>query len=136
MSCLVYGEYYIIDLRVESHENELSISNESRSGKTTISALLQKLYSIQRGDIFIELQNIRYINSSSLREYIATVPQQLNIFSGNIIENIALGNLNPSITKVVRICQELGILKFIEALPQGFETILGENGVGLSGGEK
>ena len=71
-----------------------------------------------------------------MREYIATVPQQLNIFSGNIIENIALGNLNPSITKVVRICQELGILKFIEALPQGFETILGENGVGLSGGEK
>lgn len=113
-----------------------AIIGESGSGKTTIAALLQKLYPIKKGKIFIGSHNIDYYDNSSLRAVIAAVPQQLDIFSGNIIENIALGDLSPDMQHIIEICTELGIIPFIEKLPAGFNTTLGEHGIGLSGGEK
>jgi ATP-binding cassette, subfamily C, bacteriocin exporter len=113
-----------------------AIIGESGSGKTTIAALLQKLYPIKDGKILIGNQNIDYYNNSSLRSVVSAVPQQLDIFSGNIIENIALGDLSPDMEHIVDICTDLGIMPFIEKLPAGFNTFLGEHGIGLSGGEK
>lgn len=113
-----------------------AIIGESGSGKTTIAALLQKLYPIDSGKIYIGDQSIEYFTNHSMRQYISTVPQQLDLFAGSIIENIALGEFNPDIQRVVSICKDLKILKFIENLPNGFATRIGENGVGLSGGEK
>jgi len=71
-----------------------------------------------------------------MRDNVATVPQQLDLFSGTIIENIALGEFHPDMERIIDICKNLGILQFIENLPNGFATRLGEHGVGLSGGEK
>lgn len=113
-----------------------AIIGESGSGKTTLAAILQKLYPIEKGKIYIGDQNIDYFTSSSIRQIISTVPQQVDLFAGNIIENIALGDFEPNIERIISICRQLGILSFIEKLPNGFATGIGENGVGLSGGEK
>lgn len=72
----------------------------------------------------------------SLREIVSVVPQKIDLFAGNVTENIAVGAFDPDMEKIFRICRQLGILQFIEALPGGFETWLGENGTGLSGGQK
>ena len=113
-----------------------AISGESGCGKTTLAALLQKLYPLKSGKILIGNTNIEYIENQSLRKLVATVPQQLNLFAGNIIENIALGEFQPDLQRIVEICTTLGMLPFIEKLPNGFNTYLGENGAFLSGGQK
>lgn len=113
-----------------------AIIGESGSGKTTLAVLLQKLYSLNDGKIFIGEHNIHYFSNSSLRANVATVPQQLDLFSGTIVENIALGEFKPDMERIIVICKKLGIMQFIENLPNGFTTCIGEHGVGLSGGEK
>jgi ATP-binding cassette subfamily B protein len=67
---------------------------------------------------------------------VASVPQQLNLFAGNVIENIAIGEFHPDMQRITDICARLGMTSFIEKLPAGFETYLGENGASLSGGQK
>ena len=113
-----------------------AIVGESGSGKSTLATLLQKLYPISDGSITIGDYNLQYISNESLRRIISVVPQKLDLFAGNVIENIAVGETHPDIQKIVEICAQLGLIKFIEGLPAGFETYLGENGANLSGGEK
>jgi ATP-binding cassette subfamily B protein len=113
-----------------------AIIGESGSGKTTLAVLLQKLYPLNGGKICIGEHNIHYFSNSSMRENVATVPQQLDLFSGNIIENIALGEFHPDMERILEICKNLGMLPFIENLPNGFASRLGEHGIGLSGGER
>ncbi len=71
-----------------------------------------------------------------MRNLVSVVPQQIDLFSGNVIENIALGEDIPDIQRIIDITKSLGILEFIEKLPNGFNTYLGENGSQLSGGQK
>ncbi|MFW6100547.1 MAG: peptidase domain-containing ABC transporter, partial [Bacteroidota bacterium] len=113
-----------------------AIIGESGSGKSTLTYLLQKLYSLNEGTIRIGRYNIQYVGNRSLRSLIGVVPQQLNIFSGNVVENIAVGETEPDMEKVIRICYQLKLIEFIEQLPNGFHTWLGENGSTLSGGQK
>jgi len=113
-----------------------AIIGESGSGKTTITALLQKLYSLNSGSIFIGNYNLDHVSNKSLRKQIGVVPQKLDLFAGNVVENIAIGEFEPDMKKVIDICTQLGILEFIEQLPHGFNTYLGENGASLSGGQK
>lgn len=113
-----------------------AIVGESGSGKTTLAALMQNLYSLKSGKILIGDYDINYISNYSLRNLISVVPQQIDLFSGNVIENIALGEDFPDMQKILQITKNLGILNFIEKLPNGFQTYLGENGALLSGGQK
>jgi len=113
-----------------------AIIGESGSGKTTITALLQKLYPLNAGNVFIGDYNLQHISNKSLREQIGVVPQKLDLFAGNVVENIAVGEFEPDMKKVMDICTQLGILDFIEQLSKGFNTYLGENGASLSGGQK
>ena len=71
-----------------------------------------------------------------MRNCIGVIPQQLNLFSGNIIENIALGDSFPNVQRILDLSKQLGITEFVEKLPNGFETQIGENGAMLSGGQK
>jgi ATP-binding cassette subfamily B protein len=64
------------------------------------------------------------------------VPQRIDLFSGNVVDNIAVGDFNPDMTRVIEVCDKLGMTKFIEQLPNGFNTYLGENGATLSGGQQ
>jgi ATP-binding cassette subfamily B protein len=111
------------------------IIGESGSGKSTLISLLQNLYPLQGGNIQIGLFNIRYIENSCLRKIVSVVPQRIDLFAGNLVENIALGDYQPDMQKIVGICHQLGMMEFIEALPKGFGTYLGENGASLSGGQ-
>ncbi|MET1055898.1 MAG: peptidase domain-containing ABC transporter [Pedobacter sp.] len=113
-----------------------AIVGESGSGKTTLLSLLQNIYSLQSGSIQIGDFDIKYITNSSLRRIVGVVPQDVHLFAGNVIDNIALGDLEPDMKKIIRICGEINILEFIEKLPNGFETWLGENAGNLSGGQR
>ena len=113
-----------------------AIVGESGSGKTTLLSLLQNIYSLQSGSIQIGDYDIKYITNSSLRRVVGVVPQDVHLFAGNVIDNIAIGDLEPDMKKIIRICGEINILEFIEKLPNGFETWLGENAGNLSGGQR
>lgn len=113
-----------------------ALIGESGSGKSTISNLLQNLYPLQEGKIQIGEYDIKYISNYSLRKLVAAVPQQIHLFSGNVIDNIALGDEHPDMERIIAISKDVGILSFIESLPNGFRTHLGEDGALLSGGQK
>jgi len=113
-----------------------AVIGESGSGKTTLASLLQKLYPLNSGKITINDLDINHFSYESLRAIVSTVPQQLNLFSGNIVDNIAVGDLQPDMERILAIIQQLGLIPFIEKLPEGFNTQVGENGTSLSGGEK
>lgn len=91
---------------------------------------------MQSGTISIGDIDLQYIENSSLRQLVSVVPQKIDLFAGNVIENIAVGEFQPDMERVLNICNSIGIMEFIETLPAGFNTYLGENGASLSGGQK
>ena len=113
-----------------------AIIGESGSGKSTLISLIQNLYPVQSGNIRIGNYNLAQIGNESLRRIVGTVPQQIELFAGSIIENIAIGDFEPNMKKIVELSEQLGIQKFIEKLPNSYLTQIGENGASLSGGEK
>ncbi|WP_019943611.1 peptidase domain-containing ABC transporter [Dyadobacter beijingensis] len=113
-----------------------AVVGESGSGKTTLLALLQNIYPIEQGNIQLGGFDIKYLTNDSLRQMVSAVPQDVHLFAGNVISNIAVGEFEPDMKKIVSICQELDIMKFIENLPNGFNTYIGENGTSLSGGQR
>lgn len=113
-----------------------AIVGESGSGKTTLATLIQNLYPVNSGKITIGDYEVQYLSHYYLRTLIGVVPQQIDLFSGNVIENIAFGEDFPDMQRVIDLTKQLGILSFIEQLPNGFQTHLGENGSQLSGGQR
>jgi len=113
-----------------------AIVGESGSGKTTLASLLQHLYPIQAGKIQIGNYDINQVSNESLRSRISSVSQQIELYSGNITDNIALGDFEPDMKKITELCEQLGIREFIEQLPHSYMTLIGEQGASLSGGER
>ena len=113
-----------------------AIIGASGSGKTTLMSLLQHIYPIQEGRICIGDYDIAQIDNRSLRRRIGTVPQQVELFAGTVIENIAIGDLQPDMKRVADLIGQLGLKDFIERLPNGYMTYIGEHGASLSGGER
>jgi len=124
-----------LDLTIKKGEIT-AIVGESGSGKTTLVSLLQNLYPLQSGHIRIGSHDLRHITNRSLRQIVSVVPQKIDLFAGNVVDNIAVGEFNPDMGKVIEICEKLGMTNFIEQLPHGFNTSLGENGANLSGGQQ
>lgn len=125
------------DLNLEIKAGEwIGIVGTSGCGKSTLIKLLLKNYQIQKGKILIDNNDISYIDTISLRSQIGYVPQDIFLFSGTIAENISLGKIEVSFEEIVKAARKVGADKFIEKLPKKYETILGEHGAGLSGGEK
>ena len=116
--------------------NITAIVGESGSGKSSLISLLQNMYPLQSGSISIGDFDLRYIENSSLRQLVSVVPQKIDLFAGNVIDNIAVGDFQPDMQRILHICKSIGVLEFIETLPDGFYTYLGENGAALSGGQK
>lgn len=113
-----------------------AVVGESGSGKTTLISLLQNLYPLQSGHIRIGRYDLRHLTNQSLRKVVSVVPQKIDLFAGDVVDNIAVGDFNPDMGKVIEVCDKLGMTKFIEQLPYGFNTYLGENGAALSGGQQ
>ncbi len=124
-----------LDLTIKKGQTT-AIIGASGSGKTTLMSLLQHIYPIQEGRICIGGYDIAQIDNHSLRRRIGTVPQQVELFAGTVIENIAIGDLQPNMKRVADLVEQLGLKDFIESLPKGYMTYIGEHGASLSGGER
>jgi ATP-binding cassette subfamily B protein len=112
------------------------IIGESGSGKSTLLSLLQNLYPLKEGNITIGGLDLQHISNKSLRKVVSVVPQQIDLFAGTVIENIAIGDYEPDMQAVLELSKMLGISDFIELLPSGYNSLLGEQGVNLSGGQR
>ncbi|MCF6279696.1 MAG: peptidase domain-containing ABC transporter [Flavobacteriaceae bacterium] len=114
----------------------IAIVGESGSGKSTLGQVLQKFYSFENGSIIINnTTELQHVSTESWRNLVGVIPQDIHIFSGNVLDNILLG-AEDTPENVVQFCQEIGFEKFIAQFPQGYATILGEEGINLSGGQK
>jgi ABC-type transport system involved in Fe-S cluster assembly fused permease/ATPase subunit len=113
-----------------------AVVGHSGSGKSTLSRLLFRFYDVQKGGITIDGQDIRGITQDSLRHAIGIVPQDTVLFNDTIEYNIAYGRPGASRDEVVAAARAAAIHDFIESLPDGYATMVGERGLKLSGGEK
>jgi ABC-type bacteriocin transporter len=118
------------------YQKMTGIVGESGSGKSTLISILQNIYPVHSGHVFIGEYEMKYISNNSLRRIIAVVPQKIDLFAADVSTNISIGDVEPDMRKIIGICTMLGLTQFIDALPNGFQTQLGENGASLSGGQK
>lgn len=114
----------------------IAVVGASGAGKSTLSRLLFRFYDVGQGSIQINGQDIRSVTQSSLRAAIGIVPQDTVLFNDTIYYNIAYGRPEASREEVIAAAQAAHIHTFIESLPQGYESTVGERGLKLSGGEK
>jgi ATP-binding cassette subfamily B protein len=114
----------------------VAVVGASGSGKSTLGRLLFRFYDVQKGRITIDGQDIREVTQLSLRSAIGIVPQDTVLFNDSIYYNIAYGRPLATRAEVVEAAKVAHILDFIESLPDGWETTVGERGLKLSGGEK
>jgi ATP-binding cassette subfamily B protein len=114
----------------------IGLVGPSGSGKSSLFALLQRFYDVQSGRILIDGQDIAMVTQESLREAIAVVPQDVCLFHRSILENIRYGRPDASDDEVLDAVIAARCVHFIEALPEGVATIVGDRGIKLSGGQR
>ncbi len=114
----------------------VAVVGHTGAGKTTMANLLVKFYEPTRGRVLIDGIDSRNIKRSSLRRFVSYIPQETYLFQGTVIDNIRVVKPAASDEEVIRICEKLGIHKFISKLPSGYQTDVGEVGKRLSLGEK
>jgi len=114
----------------------VAVVGASGTGKSTLSRLLFRFYDVQQGRILINGQDIRKVTQSSLRAAIGIVPQDTVLFNDTIYYNIAYGRPDATHQEIIAAAQAAHIHEFVESLPQGYDTPVGERGLKLSGGEK
>ena len=124
-----------IDLDIEGGKMS-ALVGLSGSGKSTIMNLIPRFYNAKSGDIQIDSQSIYDVKIKSLREKISLVSQDTTLFDDTIKNNIAYANLDASESEIIEAAKLSFCDEFINELPQKYETIIGENGIRLSGGEK
>ena len=124
-----------IDLDIAAGEI-VALVGPSGSGKTTVCNLIPRLWDVTSGAIRIDGIDIRHVGVRSLRHQIGLVPQEATLFGGTIRENIAYGRLDASDAEIVEAATAASAHEFIAALPEGYETPLGDRGARLSGGQR
>ncbi len=114
----------------------VALVGPSGSGKSTIASLVLRFYDPQNGTIKVDDKTVSAYGLTELRDNMAIVPQDVQLFGGTIKENIAYGKPNASIAEIAEAAQKANALEFIDSFPQKFETIVGERGIQLSGGQR
>jgi len=114
----------------------IALVGMSGAGKTSLVNLLPRFYDVEKGQILIEGYDIRKVTLKSLRDQIGLVTQQTILFNDTVRNNISYGNLKCSDEELIRAAKAANAHDFIQKMPQGYETIIGEQGVKLSGGER
>ena len=115
---------------------KIALVGPSGGGKTTICHLIPRFYDVTSGEIEIDGTNIKEFTLDSLRKQIGIVQQDVFLFGGTIKDNILYGNLEASEEELIEAAKKANIYDYIQSLPKGFETEIGERGVKLSGGQK
>jgi ATP-binding cassette, subfamily C, bacteriocin exporter len=128
------------DISIELHKGEMVvIAGESGCGKSTLLQVLQKFYPYESGEVLVNSAPWSDISTVGWRNAIGSVPQDIRIFNGTLLENIAVSDLQQNqeeTGKIVRFCREYGFERFFQGFPMGYLTVLGEGGVHLSGGQQ
>ncbi len=114
----------------------VALVGPSGGGKSTICALLPRFYDVRAGSVLIDGQDVRDVTVRSLRQAIGIVQQDVYLFDGTIAENIAYGRPDATADEIREAARKANIEEFVESLPDGFETMVGERGARLSGGQK
>ncbi|GAJ01395.1 unnamed protein product, partial [marine sediment metagenome] len=119
------------------HPGELvALVGESGSGKSTIARLIPRFYDVSNGCITVDGIDIRDVTTASLRKNVVAAQQDVFLFSATIRDNIAFGAVNASMEQIVAVAKTAHLHDFVQSLPDGYDTWVGERGVTLSGGEK
>lgn len=124
-----------ISIHIKSGE-KIALVGASGAGKSTITSLLMRLYSIQQGSIKVDGQLIEEYNLSAYRNNIGIVPQEVILFGGTILENIAYGKPNATEAEVIAAAQKANAWEFIDGFPEKLKTVVGDRGIKLSGGQR
>ncbi|MBT2679885.1 ABC transporter ATP-binding protein [Bacillus sp. ISL-35] len=124
-----------IDLEI-NHGETVAFVGPSGAGKTTICSLIPRFYDVNSGSITVDGIDLRDMTKKSLRSQIGIVQQDVFLFTGTLRENIAYGSLGATHEDIVRAAKQAHLEDFIAALPDGYETQIGERGLKLSGGQK
>jgi subfamily B ATP-binding cassette protein HlyB/CyaB len=114
----------------------VALMGPSGSGKSTLAKLLQGFYMPSAGSIRIDGIDIRHLSANELRSYFGVVPQETILFSGTLYDNLLMASPHATFEQVVQAARMAEIHDVIERLPQGYQTEIGERGIGLSGGQK
>lgn len=114
----------------------MAIMGPSGCGKSTLAKLMQGFYIPVHGQIRVGGRDTQNLTANELRQFFGVVPQETRLFSGTLYENLVLANPHASFEQVIRACRMAEIHDTIERLPEGYQTQIGEHGVGLSGGQK
>jgi len=137
-ACFGYGEREIlknINLQIKSNSS-LAIVGASGSGKTSLCNIIARLWDVNKGEVFIGGHNVKDFTSESLLQNISMVFQKVYLFNDTIENNIKFGNPNATHDEVVQACKKACCHDFITSLKCGYDTVVGEGGSTLSGGEK
>ena len=124
-----------INFTINSGE-KLAVVGESGSGKSTLVKLLFRFYDVTSGSIEIDSVNIKTVTQQSLRKHMGIVPQDTVLFNESLYENIRYGNTQATKADIEKAIELAHLTRFVESLPKGVDTVVGERGLKLSGGEK
>jgi subfamily B ATP-binding cassette protein MsbA len=114
----------------------IALVGPSGAGKTTMANLILRFYDPTSGGVYVDGHDLKEVSLKSFRKQVAIVPQETILFSGTIADNIAYGKDHATYDEIVQAAKSANAHDFIEALPEGYYTCIGEGGIGLSGGQK
>ena len=130
-------EHVLHDVNLEVQPGEvLALVGPSGAGKSTLFNLIPRFYDPSVGRVCVDGYDLRQVSLVSLRSQIGLVPQETQLFSGSVRENLRYGRLDASDTELEAAARAANAAEFIQALPQGYDTLVGERGVKLSGGQR
>ncbi|MET0822991.1 MAG: ATP-binding cassette domain-containing protein, partial [Solirubrobacterales bacterium] len=124
-----------IDLHVPAGQT-VALVGETGAGKSTLAKLIARFYDPQRGRLLVDGHDLRELKADGLRGQLGIVPQESFLFSGSVRDNIAFGRPDADEEEIRAAAAAVGAVEFIERLPEGFDTEVGERGGGLSAGQR
>lgn len=131
------GETILHDVSFSAKPGQaIALVGPSGAGKSTVASLLPRFYDVTEGAIFVDGHDVRDVTLASLREQVGIVPQETNLFNGTVYNNILYGRLDATRDEVIAAAKAANADEFIQQLPKGYDTQLGDRGVNISGGQR